>query len=125
MSKTTKAKKADILESIGHCKALIRYYNEMLDGGFEQKEQQIQNQISTLQKELDALREKRAKAPESIKMYRARIIEFEKQIDIEQVQPLIRKAEKTFAKLLELKEQLKDVNISSDDLNLLRDLLGE
>lgn len=119
----TKSEKQANKESIAELGILLKYYHEQLDSGFEKTRQNLKTKIKNLQEELISLDIKEKETPARIQRYEKQLKKVKESIKISEVSPLVDKANRVAAQLADLRSQISGLELSEEDLQLLRNLM--
>lgn len=120
-----KSEKHTISEEISVCRSSISYYQNLLDGGYKKRRLPLEKKLQQVQEQIQELDCQFAEAEHRIEKFRIRIGKAENILKQKQFKPEIDRIRKIAAQLSEMKEGVKEMNISEEDLNLLKMILGE
>ena len=118
-----KRKNTQILESIILTEAETQFYRNGLEGEFAKRKLRIRSKILTLKEEFSDVEKQEREAPQKIKDNEKRIEQLKQEIKLKEVAPLVERIKKIAGQLAELKGQISELNLSEEDLEILRGLM--
>jgi septation ring formation regulator EzrA len=113
-----------VKEKISLMQAVIRHYEEQINGGFAQQKKLYESEISHLQDELEKLKQKELAAPETLIRYKKQLKELENSVKQNEVSPLVNRMKKVASQLKQLMGELDACGISTEDMEELKKLIN-